>query len=58
MAEGTAEIVRFVVEAVPKYPVPETLNAVEEAKVRTDDEAASDRAEPVKCMRVVVAEVT
>ena len=30
---GALEIVRFVVEAVPKYPVPETAMAVDEAKL-------------------------
>src|SRR3989344_3339748 len=47
------EMVRFVVEAVPKYPVPETESAVEEAYANCDVEEAK---RPVRNQAGVVVE--
>ena len=50
----TEEIIRFVVEAVPKYPEV-AVSAVEDAYVSTDDEAAREIGEPVSHRSVLVA---
>ena len=36
LPEAILEIVRLVVDAVPKYPVPETVNAVDDAYVKLE----------------------